>query len=162
MSASGVDIIAPATKPRAHARSPSSAKSGPEARLAHRTPAATKSDSAAIFAANDASSSSLQIVAKPSTSNSYQSGNEASSESPVDATGRSPLAESDPGLPLDDVSAEVMALLEQALDRHSLSARGFHRVLRVARTIADLAAAPCVDRNHIAEALAYRAMPLLA
>ena len=78
------------------------------------------------------------------------------------ATGRSPLAESDPGLPLDDVSAEVMALLEQALDRHSQSARGFHRVPRVARTIADVAAALCVDRNHIAEALAYRAMPLLA
>ena len=78
------------------------------------------------------------------------------------ATGRSPLAESDPSLPLDDFSAKATALLEQALDRHSLSARGFHRVLRVAWTIADLAAPPCVDWKHIAEAHTYRAMPLLA
>ena len=71
-------------------------------------------------------------------------------------------ADSDPSLPLHDVNTKARVLLEQALDRHSLSARGFHRVLSVARTIADLAAVPCVDRNHIAEALAYRAMPLLA
>lgn len=37
-----------------------------------------------------------------------------------------------------------------------LSARGFTRLLRVGRTIADLGAQPDVERGHIAEALAYR------
>ena len=37
-----------------------------------------------------------------------------------------------------------------------LSARGYHRVLRVARTLADLEALEAVRRPHIAEALTYR------
>ena len=58
--------------------------------------------------------------------------------------------------------AEGVALLTLALDKQSLSARGFHKVIRVARTIANLQQIAQIDRPHLAEALAYRSMPLLA
>jgi magnesium chelatase family protein len=48
------------------------------------------------------------------------------------------------------------ALLKQAIAHLSLSARAFHRVLRVARTIADLAGAPHIATAHVAEAIQYR------
>jgi magnesium chelatase family protein len=54
-------------------------------------------------------------------------------------------------------------LLRDAADAMHLSARGYHRVLKVARTLADMEGAPTVGRLHLAEALAYRqAGPRLA
>jgi magnesium chelatase family protein len=50
------------------------------------------------------------------------------------------------------------ALLTEAAERMHLSARGWHRILRVGRTIADFDGADTVRRVHIAEALGYRRM----
>ncbi|WP_029003401.1 YifB family Mg chelatase-like AAA ATPase [Azorhizobium doebereinerae] len=50
------------------------------------------------------------------------------------------------------------ALLRDAADAMRLSARGYHRVLKVARTLADLEGAETLGRAHLAEALAYRAL----
>jgi len=51
---------------------------------------------------------------------------------------------------------DASALLRQAAETMGLSARGYHRVLRVARTLADLDGSGPVRRIHLAEALSYR------
>ncbi|WP_373308564.1 hypothetical protein [Laribacter hongkongensis] len=48
------------------------------------------------------------------------------------------------------------SLLHQAIRQLGLSARAYHRILRVARTLADLDAAPHPDSRHVAEAIHYR------
>ena len=73
-------------------------------------------------------------------------------------------AEADGAL-LDEVASPEAcgrALLLRAAERLRLSARGYHRVLRVARTLADLDGSSSVGRRHVAEALSYRrlAVPL--
>ena len=52
--------------------------------------------------------------------------------------------------------AEGRALINSVAERFGLSARGYHRVLRVARTIADLDGAKELRRPHVAEAVSYR------
>ena len=62
---------------------------------------------------------------------------------------------------LEDVAraeGAALTLLRDAADAMQLSARGYHRVLRVARTLADLDGAEKVGRLHFAEALSYRAL----
>jgi magnesium chelatase family protein len=63
------------------------------------------------------------------------------------------------GATLEQIAApdtEGQALLLRVAERFGLSARGYHRVLRVARTIADLAGDETVRRPHVAEAVSYR------
>ena len=52
--------------------------------------------------------------------------------------------------------AEGRGLIQRAADRLGLSARGYHRILRTARTIADLDASVTVRAPHLAEAIGYR------
>jgi magnesium chelatase family protein len=54
--------------------------------------------------------------------------------------------------------ARGLALLREAADTMRLSARGYHRVLRVARTLADLEGIDTVGRTQLAEALSYRTL----
>src|SRR6056297_2850583 len=60
---------------------------------------------------------------------------------------------------LDEIAkpdTEGRALLTRVAERFGLTARGYHRVLRVARTIADLDGSDAVLRRHVAEAVSYR------
>jgi magnesium chelatase family protein len=56
------------------------------------------------------------------------------------------------------VDEQGASLLQQAITRLNLSARAYHRILKVARTIADLAGSEAILTNHIAEAVQYRRM----
>ncbi len=54
------------------------------------------------------------------------------------------------------VSSDSRSLLQRAAQSLFLSARGYHRVLKVARTIADIDSSPSVEEQHVSEALRYR------
>jgi len=56
------------------------------------------------------------------------------------------------------VPNEGRALLEAAMERLGLSTRAWHRILKVARTIADLAGAESIQETHVGEAIGYRNM----
>ena len=52
-------------------------------------------------------------------------------------------------------------LIERAMNHFSLSARSYHRILKIGRTIADLSGSEMVKSDHIAEALQYRGEDIL-
>lgn len=56
------------------------------------------------------------------------------------------------------LDARLQGWLENTMEQLSLSARGVHRVLRLARTIADLAGDQDIEMTHLGEAMAYRAL----
>jgi magnesium chelatase family protein len=66
------------------------------------------------------------------------------------------LCNAEAGIDQLELANDASDLAEKASDRLRLSARGFTRMLRVSRTIADLAACEQVGRLHVAEALSYR------
>ena len=76
--------------------------------------------------------------------------------------GRRPINADAPTRSLTDIASPdeaANALLAAAAAKLALSARAYHRVLKVARTIADLDGAGGVRRVHVAEALSYRRRP---
>jgi magnesium chelatase family protein len=54
------------------------------------------------------------------------------------------------------IDNRVAGLLEQAVERLGLSARAYHRIIKVARTIADLAETSTIEAAHVGEAISYR------
>ena len=54
------------------------------------------------------------------------------------------------------LTPEVKQLLNQSAERLQLSARAYHRIIKLARTIADLEGVPDISSSHILEALQYR------
>lgn len=59
------------------------------------------------------------------------------------------------------LSPQDAEFLEGAIQKLGLSIRAWHRILRVSRTIADLAGHATIERAHLIEALGYRAMDRL-
>jgi magnesium chelatase family protein len=64
-----------------------------------------------------------------------------------------PAADLERRCALDDAAR---ALLQRAAERLGWTGRGLHRVLKVSRTIADLAASECIGSAHVAEAMQWR------
>ena len=56
------------------------------------------------------------------------------------------------------LNQDSLNFLEKVVERLGLSARAYHRVLKIARTIADLDGSANIESNHVAEAIQYRSL----
>jgi len=56
------------------------------------------------------------------------------------------------------IAPEQRMLLEKAMDKLKLSARAYHRILKVARTIADISGSDTIHKSHLTEAISYRSL----
>jgi magnesium chelatase family protein len=102
------------------------------------------------------SEGSAEVAARVAQARELQAARFAARDLPyvrTNAQAAGPLLEE-----IAEPDASGLALLREAADAMRLSARGYHRVLRVARTLADLDGAEKVGRIHLAEALSYRAL----
>ncbi len=57
-----------------------------------------------------------------------------------------------------NLNTECLSLLSKAMEKLNLSARAYHRILKVARTIADMENKDTIQAHHIAEAIQYRTL----
>ncbi len=105
----------------------------------------------------EAGESSAEVATRVARARDLQAERFAGSVARVNADAEGALLEE-----IATPDREGRELLIKAAERFGLSARGYHRVLRVARTIADLEAAESVRQPHIAEALSYRFSGALA
>ncbi|MEJ2021977.1 MAG: YifB family Mg chelatase-like AAA ATPase [Maritimibacter sp.] len=105
----------------------------------------------------EAGESSAEVATRVARARDLQAERFAGSAARVNADAEGALLEE-----IATPDREGRELLIKAAERFGLSARGYHRVLRVARTIADLEATESVRQPHIAEALSYRFSGALA
>lgn len=99
----------------------------------------------------DAGDSSATVAGRVATARAVQESRFEGTDARVNADAEGRLLEE-----VASPDPEGRDLLNRVAERMGLSARGYHRVLRVARTIADLAGSPEVRRPHVAEAVSYR------
>jgi magnesium chelatase family protein len=99
----------------------------------------------------DTGDSSATVAARVATARAVQEARFEGTEARVNADAEGRLLEE-----VASPDPEGRALLNKVAERMGLSARGYHRVLRVARTIADLAGSHEVRKPHVAEAVSYR------